>query len=107
MKFVISIDRDHVPRVSTAIIWNMPTALVIGASRGLGYELTIVLHADGYRTFGTTRSSDSQLPHGVERISPIDIAHEDAGAKIAVALGETKLDVVIVNAGVFRKEVCR
>ena len=84
----------------------MSTALVIGASRGLGYELAKVLHADGYRTFGTTRSSDSQLPSGVERISPIDISQEDAGAKIAVALGETKLDLVIVNAGVFKSEVC-
>ncbi|KAG6895302.1 hypothetical protein C0992_002070 [Termitomyces sp. T32_za158] len=82
----------------------MPTALIVGASRGLGYELSNALHADGYRTFGTTRSGASQLPPGVERISPIDIAHQDAGAKIAVALGDTKLDLVIVNAGVFRKE---
>ncbi|KAG6860399.1 hypothetical protein C0995_011647 [Termitomyces sp. Mi166 len=82
----------------------MPTALVIGASRGFGYELTKVLHADGYRIFGTTRSSDNQLPPGVERISPIDISQEEAGAKIAVALGETKLDLVIVNAGIFKKE---
>ncbi|KAG6864574.1 hypothetical protein C0991_008566 [Blastosporella zonata] len=82
----------------------MPTALVIGASRGLGYELTKALQADGYRTFGTTRSSDSPLPTDVQRISPVDIAKEDAGTKIAVALGDTTLDLVIVNAGVFKKE---
>ncbi|KAG6872126.1 hypothetical protein C0995_012704 [Termitomyces sp. Mi166 len=43
-----------------------------------------------------------ELPPGVERISPIDISQEEAGAKIAVALGETKLDLVIVNAGIFK-----
>ncbi|KAG6807644.1 hypothetical protein H0H93_001312, partial [Arthromyces matolae] len=82
----------------------MPSALVIGASRGLGYELTKALEEDGYRTFGTTRSDHHELPPGVERISPIDLIQEDAGAKIAVALGEIKLDLVIVNAGVFKKE---
>ncbi|KAG6856494.1 hypothetical protein H0H87_003873 [Tephrocybe sp. NHM501043] len=78
----------------------MPIALVIGASRGLGYELTKALQADGYQTFGTTRSSDApvQLSSGVQRVDGIDIAKEDAGAKIAAALGKTKLDLVIVNA---------
>ncbi|KAG6916355.1 hypothetical protein DXG01_007191 [Tephrocybe rancida] len=82
----------------------MPTALVIGASRGLGFELAKALQADGYQTFGTTRSDDAELPPNVNRINPVDIAKEDAGAKIAVALGETKLDLIIVNAGIFMKE---
>ncbi|RDB21787.1 hypothetical protein Hypma_010853 [Hypsizygus marmoreus] len=85
--------------------WNMPNSLVIGASRGLGLEIAKALHADGHKVFATVRSSGSKsLPIDVIVISNIDIAQEDAGSKIVEGLKGAKLDLVVVNAGVFKKE---
>ncbi|KAF4563760.1 Beta-glucosidase 1B [Pleurotus pulmonarius] len=85
-------------------VYEMPTSLVIGASRGLGLELAKLLHAQGHEVFATVRSSTHDLPSGVSVISGIDIGAEDAGAKIVSGIGQQKLDWVIVNAGVFKAE---
>lgn len=84
----------------------MPNALIIGASRGLGYELAIALRADGHTVFATVRSKQSNsLPSDITVISDVDISKEDAGSKVVEGLKGTKLDLVIVNAGVFKTEV--
>jgi len=88
----------------------MPTALVIGASRGLGRELVRTLSSRGFEVYATIRSQDitaTTLPSGVKTISSVDLAQEDAGTKITRGLGAQKVDLVFVNAGVFKAEVGR
>uniref|UniRef100_A0A0W0F170 Putative oxidoreductase n=1 Tax=Moniliophthora roreri TaxID=221103 RepID=A0A0W0F170_MONRR len=82
----------------------MPTSLVIGASRGLGQELTKYLASKGHTVFATVRSTPSGLSSGVETIPNVDLTEEDVGSKIVKGLSGQKLDLVIVNAGVFKKE---
>lgn len=84
----------------------MPTSLVIGASRGLGLELVKKLHAQ-YKVFATVRSppESGSFPADVSVLEGIDVSEETAGKKVCEGLGGEKLDLVIVNAGVFRKEV--
>lgn len=84
----------------------MYTALVVGASRGLGLELAKTLHARNAKVFATTRSppSDDAFPKDISVISGIDVGQEDAGSKIVRALSGTKVDVAIINAGLFKPE---
>lgn len=84
----------------------MPNSLVVGASRGLGLQLAKVLHANGHQVFATVRSAENDtLPAEVKTIPEVDIGKEDAGARIVEGLKGSKLDLVIINAGVFKKEV--
>lgn len=83
----------------------MPTALVVGGSRGLGLELTKGLLSRQYKVFATVRSQNASLPSGVNVITDVDIAEESAGAKIVEGLSGQKLDLVFVNAGVFKSDV--
>jgi NAD(P)-dependent dehydrogenase (short-subunit alcohol dehydrogenase family) len=47
----------------------MPTAMVTGASRGIGRGVAVALHDAGYRVFATGRGvAAADLPEGVERI---------------------------------------
>lgn len=86
----------------------MPTSLVVGASRGLGLELAKTLHSLGHQVIATVRSTrNASLPPGVAVLEGIDISKEDAGRTIVAGLGGIKLDLVIVNAGIFKKEVGR
>jgi len=82
------------------------TALVIGASRGLGLELAKTLHTRGHKVFATTRSppSPSTFPEEITVIPGIDVGEGDAGTKIVEALGGAKVDVAIINAGLFKPE---
>lgn len=77
------------------------TVLIIGASRGLGLELVRNLNSRGSNVFATVRSTPKTgtFPVGV------NVGEEDAGAKIVCGLGGTKVDLTIVNAGVFKAEV--
>src|SRR5262249_11028051 len=75
----------------------MPTALVTGASRGVGRGIAIALAAAGYRVFATGRSiASANLPDAIVRI-PCDhlrdeettaaferIAHEAGGLDVLV-----------------------
>ncbi|TDL21931.1 NAD-binding protein [Rickenella mellea] len=84
----------------------MSTALVIGASRGLGLALTTSLHSKGQTVFATVRSpvKPGTFPEGVRIIEMVDVGNEDAGETIVKGLGDHKLDLVIINAGYFKTE---
>ena len=77
------------------------TALVTGASQGIGRAISVALVEQGMRVLGTSRSPDAVVwPKGVEGISL------DVGSAALVAsgwdqagLGEVRLDVVVNNAG--------
>lgn len=83
-------------------------ALVIGASRGLGLELTKLLHSRGNHVFATVRSlpKSGTFPDGVNVIHDVDVANKNAGELITQGLKGEKVDLTIINAGYFTTEVC-
>ena len=83
----------------------MPNVLVIGATRGLGYNLAKQYAQREYSVTGTARSSKPKdAHHDIHWITGIDVATEEAGKKIADGLKGHKQDVVIITAGFFGKE---
>lgn len=103
----------------------MPIALVIGASCGFGLELAKNLHSKDFQVFATTRSPEprtrkdlsqtgAELSDEINIVPSIDLTQEDAGERIATYLtsdlglgvaGGKQLDLVIMNAGVFKSDV--
>ncbi|MET0419768.1 MAG: SDR family oxidoreductase [Actinoplanes sp.] len=78
----------------------MKTALVTGASSGIGLATAAALTARGYRVLGTSRTPDD-LPAerrapGVEYLT-LDLASEDSVEALAGRLGD--VDVLVNNAG--------
>nr|POF15255.1 dehydrogenase/reductase sdr family member 7b [Quercus suber] len=83
----------------------MPNALIVGATRGLGFELAKYYHGLGYRVTGTARSSTPKdVPREISWISGVDVSEQSAGKTIVEGLKGTKQDVVILTAGFFGKE---
>ncbi len=84
----------------------MATWLVTGANRGIGLELVRQLHARGDEVVAVCRSVAAELDAvGCRVIDGIDVAADDAGARLDAALGpEVVLDVVVHNAGVLRRD---
>ncbi len=86
----------------------MPTALITGASRGLGLELARQYCADGWRVIATARSPDAapelqaldqQYPS--LHVHALDVADFAAIDALARALKGQPIDVLLNNAGVF------
>lgn len=83
----------------------MPNVLIVGATRGLGYELAKKYAQKEYSVFGTARSSPPQnAHHDIHWVSGVDIAEETAGKTIAEGLKGHKQDLVIITAGYFGTE---
>jgi NAD(P)-dependent dehydrogenase (short-subunit alcohol dehydrogenase family) len=79
----------------------VPNALVIGASRGLGFEFARQYAADGWRVIGTYRADadgERLRSAGVDALA-LDVLAEDAPKRLEAALG-ARLDLAIVNAGI-------
>lgn len=84
-------------------------ALVTGASRGIGAATAKALAAAGAHVVITARTANEleaveEAIHqagGTATIAPLDLAQNDAIAKLAQALGERwpALDVLVLNAG--------
>ncbi|MGZ3237186.1 MAG: SDR family oxidoreductase [Burkholderiaceae bacterium] len=81
----------------------MKTALVIGASRGIGSEFVQQLLAGGWKVFATARDEEG-LTHlqtvGAEPIK-LDVAKTASLAELAWQLDDVKLDLAVYVAGVF------
>lgn len=89
----------------TTTTTSMPCSLVIGASKGLGFELAKRLHSLGHTVYATTRSDKSpNFPQGVKVIQNIDVGIQSAGSSICDALGGSKLDLVFMSAGLFKMD---
>jgi NAD(P)-dependent dehydrogenase (short-subunit alcohol dehydrogenase family) len=81
----------------------MPTALIIGASRGIGHELARQYLADGWRVIATARKPedvDTLAAMGAEAHG-LDVTNVEAVAGLGWKLDGEQLDVAILNAGVF------
>ncbi len=86
----------------------MPTVLVTGANRGLGYAFASEYAADKWRVIACCRSPGkaSALKKLAEendavQIEALDITDDSAIAALAKKLKDTPIDLLINNAGIF------
>jgi NAD(P)-dependent dehydrogenase (short-subunit alcohol dehydrogenase family) len=79
----------------------MTTILITGCNRGIGLQLATQLSARGDTVIGVCRTPSDELSAlGVQLITGIDVADGDSVAKLKSELGDTRLDVLINNAGI-------
>ena len=79
----------------------MSTYLITGANRGIGLELVRQLQVRGANVIATCRSSSLELNSlGVRVETGIDITSGDSVIKLRENLTDTKVDVLIQNAGI-------
>ncbi|GGE15751.1 short-chain dehydrogenase [Polymorphobacter glacialis] len=82
------------------------TAIIIGASRGLGLGLAKALSSRGWQVTATSRGEAPDLAAAIAAsggsITPatVDIDSDDSIAALDGALGSARFDLVFVNAGV-------
>ena len=79
----------------------MSTYLITGANRGIGLELVRQLKNRGESVIATCRSTSTELNALSVRVeTEIDITSGDSVIKLRENLNETKIDVLIQNAGI-------
>jgi NAD(P)-dependent dehydrogenase (short-subunit alcohol dehydrogenase family) len=82
----------------------MPTAAIIGASRGIGLELVRQYAADGWRVHATTRTPGAPGALGKVKgdlvLHALDVRDAAQTAALVTALSGEALDVLIHNAGI-------
>lgn len=81
----------------------MATALIIGASRGIGLELVKQYRADGWRVIATARRQEdcAALSALGAEAHKLDVTDVEACAGLGWKLDDEELDVAILNAGVY------
>ncbi len=81
----------------------MRTALIIGASRGIGREFALQLLADGYKVFATAREDSSLAALRAEgaQALKIDVTRPDFAAGLTAHLQGQPLHLAVYVAGVF------
>src|SRR5689334_6022762 len=80
---------------------GMATWVVTGANRGIGLEICRQLKHRGEAVVAACRTSSSELDAlGVEVVSGVELSSDDGAAKLAKAVGERRVDVLVNNAGV-------
>ncbi|MES2128092.1 MAG: SDR family oxidoreductase [Pseudomonadota bacterium] len=81
----------------------MPTALIIGASRGIGRELATQYLADGWRVIATARNPDDVAALAAQGAHAwrLDVTSVDSIAALGWNLNGEQLDAVFLNAGVY------
>jgi NAD(P)-dependent dehydrogenase (short-subunit alcohol dehydrogenase family) len=81
----------------------MATALIIGASRGIGRELVRQYRFDGWRVIATARTEDACADLARLGAEPhlLDVTNVEAVAGMGWKLDDERLDVAILNAGLY------
>ena len=81
----------------------MPCILIVGASRGIGFELATQYRADGWEVIGTARDDA-----GLARLAGIgaqslrlEATDPAAPAALAARTADLALDIGFVNAGIY------
>lgn len=81
------------------------TVLITGANRGVGLALARHYHRAGWQVIGVCRAGSAELAEVADRvIDGIDVTREADVARLAEALGEPSLDLLINNAGMLHDE---
>ena len=84
-----------------------PTALIVGASRGLGQAIAAELFDRGWHVIGTVRDTAARTPlhdladksDGRVEIEHLDITEPDQLPPLHERLADRRLDVLFINAG--------
>lgn len=81
----------------------MPTALIIGASRGIGHELARQYRADGWRVIATARKPQdiNELTQLGAEAHELDVTDAEAIAALGWKLDDEKIDTAWLVAGVY------
>jgi NAD(P)-dependent dehydrogenase (short-subunit alcohol dehydrogenase family) len=79
---------------------NGKTALVTGASSGIGKATAELLSRAGYKVFGTSRRGADRQPRSFEML-PLDVTSDDSVAAVVeeVMREEGRIDLLVNNAG--------
>jgi NAD(P)-dependent dehydrogenase (short-subunit alcohol dehydrogenase family) len=88
----------------------MPSVMITGANRGLGLEFARQYAADGWRVIATCREPQrakalQALKGDIER-HPLDVTGRQSIESLVKALGQTAIDVLLLNAGVHLQKEC-
>jgi len=79
----------------------LATILITGCNRGIGLQLASQLSERGDSVIGVCRNpSDALSTLGTQLITGIDVSDGDSVATLKKELGNTRLDVLINNAGI-------
>jgi NAD(P)-dependent dehydrogenase (short-subunit alcohol dehydrogenase family) len=81
----------------------MPSALIIGASRGIGREMARQYLADGWRVVATARTDQqcAALAALGAQVFPLDVASAESVATLAWNMEGEQLDVAFLVAGMY------
>ena len=83
----------------------MATVLITGANKGIGLELSRQLTERGDEVIALCRNASPELRGlGVRLFEGVDVTDRAALENVSRDLGETKIDVLINNAGIFENE---
>ena len=81
------------------------SVLITGANRGIGLSFCQHYKALGYIVYGVCRKSSPELEKAAEIvIDGVDIGNAEDCQKLIGQLADTKLDLLINNAGILRNE---
>ncbi|MEE4597988.1 SDR family NAD(P)-dependent oxidoreductase [Streptomyces sp. DSM 41524] len=97
---------------STGADRHTPTALIVGASRGLGHAMAAELLDRGWSVIGTVRDTTARTPlhdladrsDGRVSVEHLDINEPDHLAPLHERLAHRQLDLLFVNAGTTNNE---
>ena len=83
----------------------MASVLVTGGNRGIGFELCKQFQERGDDVIAVCRSASSELEDlGVHVIEGVDVGDGRSVARLKEQLGERTIDILINNAGIYRRD---
>ena len=89
---------------------KLPCVVITGANRGIGLEFVSQYLADGWQVYGCCRRPESATQlvglasNSALSIHELDVGNPDSVEKLALALSEQSIDLLINNAGIYGGE---
>lgn len=81
------------------------TVVITGANRGIGLSFARLYKEQGYSVFSVCRQDSPELINlGVNIIDEVDVTSPQGLKRLASELKDTKIDLLINNAGILRDE---